>query len=78
MTSLTSNAFQSNPTAGAGAAAPKSGTQQKVYRSKTTGRIISEKARIAAARARVTADKKRGVSTAKWILDIAQKDSDRF
>lgn len=75
---MTVNAFPSNHTAGAGATAPKSGTEQKVYRSKTTGRIISEKARIAAAKARVTADRKRGVSTERWILDIAEKDSRRF
>lgn len=72
---MTSSAFQRN-VAGA-AVPPTTGAQQKTYRSRTTGRVISERARIAAARARVTADKKRGVTTEKWIVEIAGRDGDR-
>ena len=62
--------------AGAVAAPTSRGAVRKTYRSASTGRIISEEARIAAAQARVTADKKRGVVTPQWIKDIAAKDVD--
>lgn len=50
----------------------KGESSKKLYRSAATGRMISESARTAAARARVTADKKRGVQTEQWIIDIAK------
>jgi hypothetical protein len=43
------------------------------YRSASSGRYVSQAERIAAARARVTADAKRGVKTATWIVDLAKQ-----
>lgn len=56
-------------------AAPKKSvdTRSTVYRSSRTGRVYTEGARIAAAQARVSADKKRGVETAPWIVELAKK-----
>lgn len=71
---MTSNNFQRSTSAGT-ASGTKSSGQKKVFRSSATGRLISENARIAAARARVTADKKRGVETDQWIVDIAKRDT---
>jgi hypothetical protein len=45
------------------------------YRSASSGRFISQAERVAAARARVTADVKRGVETDPWIVDLAKKVS---
>lgn len=42
------------------------------YFSKETGREVSQGERIAAARARVAADKKRNVITEEWIVELAQ------
>lgn len=38
----------------------------------TTGRFVSRSERAAAARARVSADKKRGAVTAPWIVELAR------
>jgi hypothetical protein len=43
------------------------------YRSASSGRYVSQAERVAAARARVTADSKRGVTTAPWIVDLAKQ-----
>ena len=43
------------------------------FRSATSGRYVSQAERIAAARARVTADQKRNVRTDAWIVDLAKK-----
>ena len=45
----------------------------KGYRSATSGRYVSQAERVAAARARVTADSKRGVKTETWIVELANK-----
>lgn len=46
-----------------------------VYRSNITGQIVSQAERIAAARARVSADKLRGVTTAPWIVELAKQSA---
>lgn len=43
----------------------------KWYRSAATGRYVSHGEKVAAARARVAADKKRNVTTAPWIIALA-------
>jgi hypothetical protein len=43
------------------------------FRSASSGRFVSRAERVAAARARVTADSKRGVETATWIVDLAKQ-----
>lgn len=43
--------------------------------STSTGRSVSQNVRVAAAKARVSADKKRGVTTEAWIVDLANKAS---
>ncbi len=43
-------------------------------RSANTGRYVSQAERSAAARARVSADKKRGVETESWIVALADAD----
>jgi hypothetical protein len=43
------------------------------YRSASSGRFVSPAERGAAARARVTADGKRGVGTAPWIVELAKQ-----
>lgn len=43
-------------------------------RSAVTGRNVGPAERAAAARARVSADKKRGVTTAPWIVDLTSYD----
>lgn len=53
--------------------AKKDPNRAKIYRSASTGRIFSASTRIAAAQARVTADKKRNVQTEQWIIDLAQQ-----
>ncbi|WP_104523509.1 hypothetical protein [Blastococcus atacamensis] len=42
-------------------------------RSATNGRFVSQNERVAAARARVQADRKRGVTTEAWIVDLAKQ-----
>lgn len=37
----------------------------------SAGRFVSQAERAAAARARVSADRKRGVQTAAWIVELA-------
>lgn len=71
---VNSNKFQRS-TSAVTASGAKSDGQKRVFRSAATGRLISENARIAAARARVTADRKRGVETDQWIVDIARRDT---
>lgn len=41
-------------------------------RSAVSGRHVSQTERTAAARARVSADRKRGVDTEQWIVDLAE------
>lgn len=43
--------------------------------SKSTGRAVPHSVRVAAAKARVSADKKRNVKTEAWIVDLASKAS---
>ncbi|WP_206445774.1 hypothetical protein [Agrococcus sp. KRD186] len=45
----------------------------ELYRSRTTGRIITRAERILAARVRVTYDPKRGVDTPAWIRELAKQ-----
>ncbi|WP_306232265.1 hypothetical protein [Agrococcus beijingensis] len=49
--------------------------QPKLYRSLRTGRIVTEGERIAAARTRVVADRRRGVETAAWIVELAKQSA---
>ncbi|WP_323958870.1 hypothetical protein GC088_09945 [Arthrobacter sp. JZ12] len=44
-----------------------------VSRSTVSGRFVSKNERVAAARARVVADRKRGVTTAPWIVELAKR-----
>lgn len=61
--------------ADASAGTQRSSADRSVSRSAASGRyVVSQPERIAAARARVSADKKRGAVTARWIVDLAQKD----
>lgn len=48
-------------------------TEKLNYRSKNTGRLISHAERVAAAKARIAADLKRGVTTDAWIIELANK-----
>lgn len=46
----------------------------RVYHQAGTGRYLTnERERIAAARARVAADKRRGKTTEPWIVELTQK-----
>lgn len=46
------------------------------YSSRASGtRAVPQGVRVAAAKARVSADKKRGVTTEAWIVDLANKAS---
>ena len=47
--------------------------QAEGYRLRSNGRFVSNAERIAAARARVTADTKRHVTTEAWIVDLARQ-----
>lgn len=49
---------------------PLLGKGRRFYKT-ADGRIISEGARIAAAQARIVADRKRGLDTEQWIVDLA-------
>lgn len=46
---------------------------QTVYRSRITGRIVTQAERIAAARARIVADEIRGIETEPWIVELAKQ-----
>lgn len=48
---------------------------EPMYRSRLTGRPVTKAERIAAARARVTIDPKRGVETPQWIVDLAKQSA---
>jgi len=48
-------------------------TGRVVNRSAASGRSVSQPERAAAARARVSADKKRGAVTASWIVKLARE-----
>ena len=41
-------------------------------RTSSNGKYVSQNERVAAARARVQADRKRGVTTAGWIVNLAK------
>lgn len=43
--------------------------------SKSAAASVSQNVRVAAAKARVSADRKRGVKTEAWIVDLANKAS---
>lgn len=45
---------------------------KKVYRSQS-GRLISEQERIAAAQTRVVTDKRLGIKTDQWIVNLAEQ-----
>lgn len=45
------------------------------YRSAVTGRYVTRTERVAAARARVSADKKRNVKTEAWIVELSRGDA---
>jgi hypothetical protein len=45
-----------------------------VYRSASSGRVVSQAERVAAAGARVVADRKRGMETPAWIVELSGKD----
>ncbi|WP_026373888.1 hypothetical protein [Agrococcus lahaulensis] len=47
--------------------------RQTVYRSRITGRIVTQAERIAAARARIVADEIRGIETEPWIVELAKQ-----
>jgi len=47
--------------------------RQTVYRSRITGRIVTQGERIAAARARIVADEIRGIETEPWIVELAKQ-----
>lgn len=47
----------------------------KVSRSAVTGRFVTQTERVAAAKARVSADKKRNVKTADWIVALSRGDA---
>lgn len=54
------------------------GAASSTSRSASSGRFVvrgpvSEGERVAAARARVSADKKRGATTAEWIVELARQ-----
>jgi len=46
-----------------------------VSRSTVSGRVVSSTERVAAARARVSADKKRGATTEDWIVKLASNSN---
>ncbi|WP_206445772.1 hypothetical protein [Agrococcus sp. KRD186] len=48
---------------------------EPMYRSRLTGRPVTRAERIAAARARVTIDPKRGVETPQWIVELAKQSA---
>lgn len=50
-----------------------SSSSSKVYRSATSGRIVSRGERIAAARTRVLTDQRRGRTTESWIVELAKQ-----
>ena len=50
-------------------------SRTKVYRSVLTGRVVSQGERIAAAQTRVIADKRRGVTTEQWIVNLANQSA---
>ena len=58
-----------------GAAATSSESSREGYRLRSNGRFVSNAERIAAAKARVTADSKRNVTTEDWIIDLARQAS---
>ena len=60
------------PSRAAGASSESSG---EGYRLRSNGRFVSNDERIAAAKARVTADAKRNVTTEAWIVDLAHQAS---
>lgn len=51
------------------------GTTHRDSAGATAGRSVSQSERAAAARARVSADKKRGAVTAPWIVELARQVS---
>lgn len=52
-----------------------SGERATVYRSRVTGRIVTQAERIAAARARIVADEIRGIETEPWIVELSKESA---
>ncbi|QUW19788.1 hypothetical protein [Agrococcus sp. Marseille-Q4369] len=52
-----------------------SAPRRTVYRSRITGRVVSQAERIAAARARIVADEIRGIETEPWIVELAKQSA---
>lgn len=50
-------------------------SKRSATRPAVNGRSVSQRERVAAARARVSADKKRGATTATWIIELAEEQN---